>query len=178
MNEKENIIYKKRMDEAVRDNYFGTEGKFAKIAKYLGEKIVYHSSSESDHFSELDSIIYNTYEDEEPKILEMSREDNIIDIGWNFDGLKHGKDFHITYLTESNEIKVHLNGDFVYHEMDNNLLRFRPSSYLENCVDQFYKHSLAKESIFIDNFNKAKQEKQLKKAKGFLEKLKDIWNIE
>lgn len=91
MFEKEKIIKDQRVNEATRKNFVGLEGKFGTILKYLGEPIIGHSQGGGGGLFESNSMpdVWEI-EESENKIPVADLEDNVVEEGMYFDGLRRG----------------------------------------------------------------------------------------
>lgn len=171
----EQIIKEKRVIEATKKDYLGSNGKFAVISKTLGDQII-DQGSLSNNFITYDNF-WNQIEDSENKISYLDENINLSSMGYYFYGLNYSYNIEIFYFEDQKRIDVKYNGDAVYREAGGDLEMYIPSQEWESKIEALYK--IAKP---IEESNKKAEKKIMKEAfenkKNYiLSYLKSKWGI-
>ena len=166
-------IKEARTIEAMRHGYMGMEGKFAVIARRLGQPIIQQGSRSfeqnflEDPFETKDDRSIPVFEDEE----------NSYEVGLIFDGLTRGVNMSIIMHFYNKEITCEHEGKKVYKEIAGELEAYVPEQAWEKKIESLY--SLAKKS----EREKRPAERQRiiaeadKKRKQILEEFKNKWGL-
>ena len=128
---KENQIKESRTNEATVLGYIGTEGKFAVIARNLGQPIFTHGTCSNS--------LFDPYEvDDEQEIPTLNEEQNSFQIGVQFDGLSRGINMTIYMQEDLNEITCRFQGKIVYREVSGELEGYAPDPIWEEKIESLY----------------------------------------
>ena len=170
---REDRLREARTTEAMKKGYTGMEGKFATIAKRLGEPVLQQGSSCYEQTFMDDPFAAELSDDSLPM---MDEEENSYEIGLHFDGLSRGANLSIFVHHYNKEIVVEFEGRKVYQEIAGELERFAPGSW-EDKIDSFY--STAK---LIERRQKPLERKKLieeanKKRKEIFDDFKSKWGL-
>lgn len=173
MNNKENLIKEQRTIEAMKKGYMGYEGKFAFIAKKMGDPII---SQHSGNFEQTFMEDFYEWNDQE-EFPTMELEEGIMEVGIAFDDLKSGNNLSILLIHGDNEITLRYEGKLVYKEVANELESFVPNQSWENIIEKLYNKAkiIDKDRTKKENANII-QSANIKK-KEILQKLQEKWGI-
>ena len=170
---REQMIKEARTIEAMKKGYMGLEGKFASIAKYLGQPIIHQGSRVFDQ-----SFLKDVYElDEEPEIFSMDEEENSYEVGTQFDGLSRGVNLTISIQYHLREIVCRYMGRIVYKETSGELDGYAPDANWEDRIEDFFKlaNKVEKKNRPLERANLI--EENTKKKNEVLEYLKLKWGL-
>jgi hypothetical protein len=170
----EQMIKEARTIEAMKKGYMGLEGKFSSIAKRLGKPIIKQGGlySDTNYLQDFDELA------DENEIPIMEEEDQIFEIGLQFDGLSRGINMTISIQYHLREIVVRYEGNVVYKENGGELEGYVPHEFWENKIDELYE--------FVRKLERADKpfkkniliQENLKKKKQVLEYLKNKWGLQ
>lgn len=166
-------IKEARTIEAMRHGYMGMEGKFAVIAKRLGQPIIHQGSKNfeqrflDDPFDLKDNESFPMFDEE----------DNSYEVGLIFDGLQRGVNISIIMHFYNREITCEHEGKKVYKEIAGELEAYVPDQAWESKIESL--HVLARK---IERKNKPNDKQKIiaeadKKRKEILEELKNKWGL-
>lgn len=170
---REQMIKEARTIEAMKKGYMGLEGKFASIAKHLGQPIIHQGSRVFDQ-SFLDDV-YDT--EEKMDILSMDEEENSYEVGIQFDGLSRGVNMTISVQYHLREIVCRYMGRVVYKETSGELEGYSPDFTWEDKIEDFFKlaNKIEKQNRPIERAKLIEENK--KKKNDVLEYLKLKWGL-
>jgi len=166
-------IKEARTIEAMRHGYMGMEGKFAVIAKRLGQPIIHQGSKSFEQ-----SFLSDPFElPEENSIPVFEQEENSYEVGLIFDGLPRGVNMSIIMHFYNREIVCEYEGKKVYKEMNGELEAYVPDTLWEKKIESLY--DLAKK---IERKNKPIEKQRIameanKKRKEILDDFKNKWGL-
>lgn len=168
MNNYEARLKEQRTNEATVNNYIGSGGKIALVAKRLGQPIY-------DQGGGMVSIRYleDPLADHE-EIPTMEEFDQSYEIGYLFDGLSRGVNMSILYQDFHREITVRYEGKVVYKELAGELDGYVPGPW-ELKLAEFVKAATRMERMEKPSERRRMIEKSNKRKKKILEELKDKW---
>jgi hypothetical protein len=170
---REEMLREARTTEAMRKGYMGLEGKFAVIAKFLGNSIIQQGSRNFDQ-----TFMEDPYAElEEDDILTLDSEDSSYEIGVQFDGLSKGINMTISVMNYLREITCRYEGKIVYQEISGELEGFVPDETWEQHIDNL--HHVART---IEKQRRPAEKKKLietaqKRKNEILDFLKDKWGF-
>lgn len=175
MFEKEKLVKEQRLSEATRKNLVGLEGKFGTILKYLGDSIIGHSQGGGGGLFESNpmSDVWDIEEDESIPTADL--DDNVMEEGMHFDGLRRGIHLEIIYKIASKEIAVLFEGYDVYRESEGELICYIPSERWESIIDKLFKIAKGKEVKHKVESKKRNEAEAEKLKSNFLKHLKKAW---
>lgn len=170
---KEQILRETRTTEAMKKGFMGLEGKFALIAKFLGEPIIQQGSKHFDQTYLEDPYAEHTEND----ILSLDEDEASYEIGVQFDGLSRGMNLTISVMNYLREITCRYEGKIVYKEVSGELEGFVPNEIWEKHIDAL--HQSAKK---IEKQRRPAEKKKLienaeKKKNEILDYLKNKWGL-
>ena len=173
MNNKDKIVQEQRTIEAMKKGYMGYEGKFAFIARKMGDAII---SQGSNNFTQ--NFMEDFYElDEKPDMPIMDEDEVINEVGICYEDLKSGNNFSILLLYANNEIIVRHEGKLVYKETANELEGFVPNDTWEKLTEKLYEKAKIIEKNRRPRENEKIEQLANKRKKEILDKLKDKWGV-
>jgi hypothetical protein len=170
---REEMLREARTIEAMKNGYMGMEGKFAIIAKWMGNEIIKHGNMNFDQ-----SFLSDPYEDfDENSMPTMSEDDNSFPIGLHYDGLSQGVNLSIYIYFYNREIICQYEGNTVYRESSGELEGYAPNQAWEKNINLIYK--TAKE---IERARKPVEKQKLmqeanKKRQEIFEEYKKKWGL-
>lgn len=166
-------IREARTIEAMRHGYMGMEGKFAVIAKRLGQPIIHQGSKSFEQ-----SFLSDPFElPEENSIPVFEQEENSYEVGLIFDGLPRGVNMSIIMYFYNREIICEYEGRKVYKEMSGELEAYAPDVIWEKKIESLYE--MAKK---IERKNKPIEKQKIaeeanKKRKEILDDFRNKWGL-
>lgn len=126
-------IKEQRTNEAMKNGYMGTQGKFALIAKRLGHPI-YDQKGGMFQQRFMDDPFYI---EEEGHIPTLEEDEQSYELGHMFDGLSRGVNLNIFLDDYHREIIVRYCGQVVYKEVAGELEGYVPNPDWENKITEF-----------------------------------------
>ena len=177
MLEKEKLIKEQRLMEATRKGITGLEGKFGVILKYLGQPILYQTSCFPNSEKTYLPDVYDMPEEEALPVFDEDQD--IVEIGRFFDGLRYGVHLEIKYMDckYPKELVVTYKGYTVYCEMNNELECYIPRDEWEEQLERLYVMAKQKEQVKIKEIKSKNKAINKGVMEVFLEKLKMKWGI-
>ena len=170
---REEMIREARTIEAMRKGYMGMEGKFAMIAKRLGQPIIeqgsrsYEQTYLDDPFDLKDENTIPIFDD-----TDQSHE-----IGMHFDGLSRGINLSIFMKNFHREITCEYNGFTVYKEVSGELERYVPHENWEHGLERLFESAKK-----VEKRQKPEERKKLlnaanRKRQELLQEFRDKWGL-
>jgi hypothetical protein len=170
---REQQIKEARTIEAMKNGYMGMEGKFALIAKRLGQPIIQQGSRS---FSQ--NFLPDPFDlPDENTLPTLTEDDNSYEIGLIFDGLTRGANMSVIVHFHNREIICEYEGRKVYKEANGELEGYAPDSLWETKIESFY--NVAKK--IEKNLKPTERQKMIdeanKKRKEILDDYKNRWGL-
>ena len=172
MLEKEKLIKEQRLMEATRKGIIGLEGKFGVILKYLGQPILYQTSYHDETYL---PDVYAVPDEETMPVFDEDQD--IVEVGRIFDGLRYGIHLEIKYIDNRKELMVTYQGYTVYCEMNNELECYVPRDEWEEKLEGLYVMAKKNEKTKIKEIKSKNKAINKGVMEVFLEKLKMKWGI-
>lgn len=171
---REDRLREARTTEAMKNGYTGMEGKFALIAKRLGQPIMHQGSSCYEQTFLEDPF---AIEDKEDTLPMLDEDDNSYEIGLHFDGLSRGANLSVFVHFYNNEIVVEYEGRKVYREIAGELERYAPAPEWESKIESFYNAAKMADRRQKPFERKKMLEEAKKKRQEIFDDFKSKWGL-
>lgn len=176
MNEKEELIKRKRQSEAIQKNLMGLEGKIGFVLKYLGEPIIDQTGMGWHQVGKALDFWY--IPDDEPQGLPTADEDEEPDcIGYYYNALSRGIHMDISYKSYEKKLQLEYKSYPVYCEVDNELEMYVPGEEWENQLDRLYETAKKVAPAKIAKMEEEEKEEEEREIFKFLKDLRRKWGI-
>ena len=170
---REQMIKEARTLEAMKKGYMGLEGKFANIAKYLGQPIYVQGGRVFEQ-----TFLDDPYGLDEPEeIPMMEEEENSYDIGLQFDGLSRGMNMTISVQYHLREITCRYESQIVYKEISGELEGYAPNPAWEEKIENLSNLARKQERTKRPAERAKAAEATVKKREEVLEYLRLKWGL-
>ena len=159
MDERINLLIEKRIHEAAKKEI---TKKSNVIVKAFGQPIIEHQ------VSYYESLFFD----------ESQQEDFMTTKGYYYYALNRGINMCIKLLFydfQFSEIKIHFEGELVFHEVDGNVESFIPSETWESKIEQLYEEAvvICKKKLKIETEEREINKKA--KAKNYISEFRQKW---
>lgn len=165
----------KRVIQATDRNLMGAQGKLGCILRNMGQPIYQEGGGFIDT-NYLDAPWYEDFSDGNSDIADPEDEDILV-LGWHFDGLTSGVQLEIRYLDKTKELMASWKGRMVYQEVRGELRAYAPGDEWEGAVDRLYQGAKKRDRVALQREKEEEAAKDMKEKLGFLAALKRLWGI-
>lgn len=147
------------------------------ILQNIGQPIISHSTGMTSYDNEAWMTEGERMNFRNNGMDTMDEEDEGYCIGYIYDTLSSGKNVELKYMINERELKASFNGYTVYKEVEGILQGYAPNDAWETVIESAYVRAKSVEESKSKIEKEIKQQKAIKKANTFIQKLRETWGF-